>query len=121
MRLFHLPTRTIDVYDSTGVTMDFFPRVHDGEQTRVHVARMEPGGTLGRHPATFRQFFAVLDGNGEVAGDDGVRVPIDAGQAALWEVDEEHQSWARTPMVVVLMETTGTLDLNTNFVELRRT
>jgi mannose-6-phosphate isomerase-like protein (cupin superfamily) len=118
VRRFVMPTRTIDVFDSTGVTMDFLPRVHDASDARVHVARLQAGGTLGRHPATLAQFFAVLDGSGEVADSSGMRVPIVAGQAALWEVGEEHQTWASTPMVAVIVETTGSFDLNDHFVEL---
>lgn len=112
MRLLSLPTRAIGSYGSTGVAMDFLPRVTDEPTTSVHVARLEPGGTLGRHPATITQLFAVIEGDGEVAGADGVRVPIAAGQAALWEAGEEHQSWAITPMIVVLVESTGEFDLS---------
>ncbi|ACQ80850.1 Cupin 2 conserved barrel domain protein [Beutenbergia cavernae DSM 12333] len=118
MRRFEVPRRPIEHYSSTGVLMEFLPRVSGGDQTRVHVAHLEPGGTLGEHPTTNRQVFAVVTGEGEVRADDGPRIPIAAGQLAIWEAGEVHQSWATTAMTVVLVETTGELELPEVFTPL---
>lgn len=118
MRRFQLPTREIDAYSSDGVTMDFLPRVIGGDETTVHIARIEAGGTIGRHPAAFAQFFAVLHGEGLVDVDDGGRLRISPGEGVWWEPGEEHQSWAMTPMTVAIVETNGSFAVNEHFSEL---
>ena len=63
-----------------------------------------PGGHLGRHPTVLAQLYCVVRGSGWVAGGDGVRVPIEAGQAALWDPGEEHASGSEEGMEVVVLE-----------------
>jgi gentisate 1,2-dioxygenase len=63
-----------------------------------------PGGFIPRHPAVGRQLFAVVEGSGWVAGDDGRRVPIKAGQAALWEDGELHECGTDPGMRVIVVE-----------------
>lgn len=59
MRLFQTPRDAITAFGSTGVIMDFLPRVVDGNECRVAIAYLDAGGTLGRHPATLRQVVEV--------------------------------------------------------------
>ncbi len=63
-----------------------------------------PGGFIPRHPATGPQLFAVVEGSGWVSGDDGARLPIKAGQAALWEPGELHESATDKGMRVIIVE-----------------
>jgi mannose-6-phosphate isomerase-like protein (cupin superfamily) len=63
-----------------------------------------PHGMLGRHPAASAQLFCVVDGEGTVSGGDGVPFPICAGQAALWEPDEQHETSTSSGMVVMIFE-----------------
>lgn len=86
-----------------GITM---AKVHgaDGGRVRVDVAVLEPGSSLPRHPAVREQLFVVLAGEGRVAGDDDVAVPIGPGQAAVFAVGEQHTSWADTRMHVVVVQ-----------------
>jgi quercetin dioxygenase-like cupin family protein len=62
------------------------------------------GGFIPRHPATGPQLFAVVEGRGWVSGDDGVKVPIQAGQAAFWEPGESHESGSEPGMRVIVVE-----------------
>ena len=117
MKIVSLPRQEITAYASSGVMMDFLPRIADAERTHVHIAHLTAGGTLGEHPAVMRQIFAVLSGHGEVSAEGGPRRPISAGQAALWEPGEVHQTWADTDMVVVIAETAGRLEPDELFVE----
>lgn len=66
-----------------------------------------PGSHLGRHRALLDQLFVVLDGSGWVAGDDGTRTPLQAGQAALWTAGEEHESGSTDGMRVAVLEATA--------------
>jgi hypothetical protein len=63
-----------------------------------------PGGNIGRHPATTKQLFCVVAGEGWAAGADGERVPIRAGQAAGWEQGEEHDQGTETGMTAIILE-----------------
>jgi hypothetical protein len=63
-----------------------------------------PGSHLGRHPALLDQLFLVLDGSGWAAGDEGIRTPLQPGQAALWAAGEEHESGSADGMRVAVLE-----------------
>lgn len=63
-----------------------------------------PGGFIPRHPAASRQLFAVMEGSGWVSGEDGRRVPIRAGQAALWEAGELHETGTEAGMRAIVVE-----------------
>lgn len=50
------------------------------------------------------QLFVVLEGSGWVAGEDGAPGPIHAGQAALWNAGEDHESGTEEGMRVAVLE-----------------
>jgi hypothetical protein len=70
----------------------------------VAVLRLGPGGRIGRHPATGQQVFAVIDGQGLVSGNDGVEQPIHAGEAAVWQQGEEHETRTDDGLTAVVSE-----------------
>lgn len=85
------------------------------ESVAAHVRRLAPeahvvvieigaGGTVGRHPAAAQQLFAVQRGSGWVAGGDGVRQEIRAGEAVLWEAGEEHESGSDLGLTALVVE-----------------
>nr|WP_241744542.1 cupin domain-containing protein [Cellulosimicrobium arenosum] len=94
--------------------MDALPPATDG-RTQVHVARVAAGGTIGRHRATRTQVFAVVAGECTVVGDDDARATVTPGRLALWSPGEEHQSWAVSDSVVVVLETDGDVELGGRF------
>jgi quercetin dioxygenase-like cupin family protein len=65
------------------------------------------GGLLGRHPAVLTQIYWVVEGSGWVSGRDGAPVAIAAGQAAVWDAGEEHESGTDTGMTVAILEVTS--------------
>jgi GrpB-like predicted nucleotidyltransferase (UPF0157 family)/quercetin dioxygenase-like cupin family protein len=71
---------------------------------RVQILHLAPGGLVGRHRAGLRQLFAVVTGSGWVSGDDGQHRPIQAGQAAVWEPDEEHDAGTDDGLTAVSVE-----------------
>ena len=71
---------------------------------QVVVIEIRPGGVLGRHPATVTQLFVVVAGSGWVSGADGERADVGAGEAALWEAGEEHESGSDKGMTAVVVE-----------------
>jgi quercetin dioxygenase-like cupin family protein len=73
-------------------------------QAHVVVIELGPGGIVGRHLAGVAQLFVVVRGSGWASGGDGERVPIDAGEAVLWEPGEEHESGSDEGMTVLVVE-----------------
>ncbi len=73
-------------------------------RAHVHTLRFEPGGMIGRHPAGPAQLFIVVEGVGWVEGGDGVRTPIEAGQAAFIAAGEPHAKGSETGMSVVMVQ-----------------
>ncbi|KNX37371.1 hypothetical protein VV01_09770 [Luteipulveratus halotolerans] len=81
-----------------------------GAVTDAHVAALslERGGVIARHPAVGHQLFVVVSGTAEVSGADAAPVTITAGQAALWEPDESHDTRSVQGMTAFVIE--GTLE-----------
>lgn len=70
----------------------------------VGCMRLGPGGIVGRHPALSAQLFCVVQGEGEVSGADGTSVSIQAGQAALWEAGEAHETTTTEGLTAIIIE-----------------
>lgn len=75
-----------------------------GCPVRAAIFRVAPGGGLGRHPATFPQILAVLEGSGRVSGADGEFHPIAAGDAVFWPEGEEHETQSETGLTALILE-----------------
>ena len=71
---------------------------------QVTCLTVEPGGIIGTHPATTAQMFLVVTGSGWVAGQDGNRVPITAGQGAHWEAGEDHTTGTGIGLTALVLE-----------------
>jgi len=69
----------------------------------VHVAA---GGEIGPHRAGFGQLFCVVAGAGWVAGADGVRHAVRAGQAAVIAHGEVHAKGSATGLSAVMIQLT---------------
>lgn len=100
-----------DVTDdgSQGVHTSEAARLEDVDGFSVHLARVAPGGLLGRHPTRLWQLFAVTSGSGWVAASDGVRHAIQSGQAVMWSLGEEPESGSDEGMSVVITQSTAPL------------
>jgi GrpB-like predicted nucleotidyltransferase (UPF0157 family)/quercetin dioxygenase-like cupin family protein len=80
------------------------PLVGDGSRVRVEVAHVPPGGSIGRHPASAHQLFAVVAGRGWVSGGTGNGREIGAGYAAVWASGEEHDVHSPDGLTAVCVE-----------------
>jgi quercetin dioxygenase-like cupin family protein len=97
--------REIDRFGSTAARVRrLAPEAH------VVVIEMGPRGTVGKHPAAAQQLFAVVRGSGWVAGADGVRHELRAGEAVLWDAGEEHESGSDLGLTALVVEA-AVLDL----------
>jgi quercetin dioxygenase-like cupin family protein len=75
-----------------------------GALVQAAIFRFEPGGRIRRHPATYPQIIAVLEGSGEVSGADGVDEPIGAGEAVFLHEGEDHETRSETGLTALVIE-----------------
>jgi quercetin dioxygenase-like cupin family protein len=73
-------------------------------EAHVYVLRFAPGGEIGPHEAGFGQLFVALSGSGWVAGADGQRVGLAAGEAALFPRGEVHSKGSETGMTALMVQ-----------------
>lgn len=71
---------------------------------RVHVVHFEAGGAIGEHEAGADQLFLVVAGAGWAAGAGGERVPLRAGQGAVFARGERHSKGSATGMTAILIQ-----------------
>jgi quercetin dioxygenase-like cupin family protein len=94
-----------------GVTVAPLSRsISQGSPFQAAIFRVECGGRILRHPATYPQILAVLDGSGVVSGADGVDEPIVAGEAVFWQAGEEHETTSQDGLTALIIEG-GDLDM----------
>ena len=88
-----------------GVTVaPLTPSSFEGSPIQAAIFRFAPGGRLARHPATLPQILAVLEGSGEVSGEDGIAEPIAAGEAVFWSQGEEHETRSASGLTALIIE-----------------
>ena len=88
-----------------GVTVaPLTPPISAGSSFQAAIFRVAPGGRIVRHPATYPQILAVLEGAGEVSGADGASEPIVAGEAVFWRTGEEHELTSRAGLTALIVE-----------------
>jgi len=91
-----------------GVTVaPLTPSILEGSPVQAAIFRVAPGGGLRRHPATFPQVLAVLEGSGNVSGADGVVESIAAGEAVFWHEGEEHEMTSAAGLTALIVEGAG--------------
>jgi len=78
-----------------------------GAPFQAAVFRIAPGGRIARHPASIPQILAVLEGDGEVSGADGVAEPIAAGEAVFWRAGEQHETTSTSGLTALILEGDG--------------
>ena len=80
------------------------PSIFEGSLIQAAIFRFAPGGGLLRHPATYPQILAVLEGSGIVTGGDGIEGSIVAGEAVLWHEGEEHETKSADGLTALIIE-----------------
>lgn len=101
-------TRAVEDFGSVGVTLaPLTEPLARGAPVQAACFRLEPGGVIGRHPASVEQLLVVVEGSGWVSGGDGERMAISAGEAAFWEAGEEHETASDAGLTAVVVEAPG--------------
>jgi len=75
----------------------------DGE-CHVYFVHLEAGGFIGPHPAGFDQLFLVASGSGWVAGPDGLRQSLSAGQGAVIARGEVHSKGSDAGLSAIMIQ-----------------
>jgi len=92
----------IALFEATGASS---LSVADGHgEAHVHWLQFECGGRIGEHPTGFGQLFIVVEGSGWVAGADGRRVELCAGEAAYFERGERHSKGSDRGMKALMVQ-----------------
>jgi quercetin dioxygenase-like cupin family protein len=76
----------------------------------VYVIHFDAPGEIGPHEAGFDQLFVVVAGTGWGAGADGVRVPLRAGQAAVFRRGELHSKGSDAGMTAIMIQVDSLTD-----------
>jgi len=76
----------------------------EGALVQAAIFRFEPGGRIRRHPVTYPQIIAVLEGSGEVSGPDGVDERIGAGEAVFLHEGEDHETKSEVGLTALIIE-----------------
>jgi quercetin dioxygenase-like cupin family protein len=95
------PTRAITEFGSRETTIAGVARCSGS--TRVAIMRLSAGGLVGAHKAAGPQLFLVMEGAGWVRAN-GERTPIVAGEGALWEDGEWHETGSQAGLSAVVVE-----------------
>ena len=85
-------------------------RLFHSSELHVGCMRLEPGGLIGMHPASTAQLLAVVEGQGWIRGEDGVKTPVTAGGAVFWSEGEMHETGTDSGMMAIVVETAALLD-----------
>jgi hypothetical protein len=96
------PTREITRFDSHGATVGGVALARG--EVRVSLLQLAAGGVLGAHPAVGPQLFLVVAGSGWARSGDEAPSSLAAGEAALWEDGELHESRTDTGLTAVIVE-----------------
>lgn len=94
--------REVTGHGSTGLHATRIAQFAD--TARATCLAVAPGGVIGTHPAGAHQVLLIVSGSGWVAGSDGVRVPVTAGQAAYWAPGEVHTTGSDTGLTAIALE-----------------
>ncbi|OCA85794.1 cupin [Bacillus sp. FJAT-27225] len=104
MRLFKFDKSVgnkISVYDSNFILSRI---VRTNTPVSIGCMHLGQDGIIGRHEATCPQLLLIVDGEGEVSGEDRVRKPIQKGQAVYWEAGENHETTSQNGLTAIVIE-----------------
>jgi quercetin dioxygenase-like cupin family protein len=96
------PAREITRFDSRGATIGGVARASG--TVRLSVLLLAADSVVGAHPAASPQLFLVVSGSGWARSGDEPRSTLAAGEAALWEVDEVHESGSEGGLTALIVE-----------------
>ena len=100
--IFDRSERQVTAYDSVGLHATGIAQF--AERAKATCLTVAPGGVIGTHPAVSHQVLLIVAGSGWVAGSDGNRIPVVAGQAAYWAPGEVHTTGSDTGLTAIALE-----------------
>ena len=109
MQIFRFDPEVSVPIDEFGSRFKIGPLTGDHTRARVQVMHLPADGLIGRHPTAIHQLFAVVAGEAEVSGTDGVFRTIGPGFAALWVPGEEHETRSADGCTAICIE--GTFEM----------
>lgn len=74
---------------------------------QISCMHLEPGGTIGLHPATVDQLLLIMEGEGMVTGSEQKEVKVVKGEAVFWETGEWHETKSENGMTAITIEGKG--------------
>lgn len=94
----------ISVYESHGA---YALALGEGRgEGHIYCIRIEPGGAIGPHEASFGQLFLVVAGSGWVSGGDGVQRPLGVGRGAFIARGEVHAKGSDSGLTAIMVQLT---------------
>jgi quercetin dioxygenase-like cupin family protein len=94
----------ISVYESHGAYA--LPLGEGRGEGHIYCIRIEPGGAIGPHEASFGQLFLVVAGSGWVSGSDGVQRPLGVGRGAFIGRGEVHAKGSDSGLTAIMVQLT---------------
>jgi quercetin dioxygenase-like cupin family protein len=94
----------ITVYESRGAYA--LPLGEGRGEGHVYCIRIEAGGAIGPHEATFGQLFLVVAGSGWVSGRDGLKRPLGSGIGAFIDRGEVHAKGSDQGLTAIMVQLT---------------
>lgn len=70
----------------------------------MNCAYLEQDGVIGYHQAPMAQLLLVVNGKGQVKGNDDVFIDIQQGDAVYWEKDEWHETKTISGLTAIMIE-----------------
>jgi GrpB-like predicted nucleotidyltransferase (UPF0157 family)/quercetin dioxygenase-like cupin family protein len=104
MEIFRFDEEVAVPVSDFGSNFGLSPLIGGDARVAVSVLHLPAGGSVGRHPATANQLFAVVSGSGWASGGDGRRRPVPAGRAAFFEAGESHEAGTELGLIAVCIE-----------------
>lgn len=94
--------RPIELFDAVAASNVRLGGGHG--DAHIYCVHVEPGGSIGAHPAGFAQLFLVVNGTGWAAGPDGQRVALTAGQGVYVAPGEVHAKGSESGMTAIMVQ-----------------
>lgn len=74
------------------------------EMAQIGCFYLEENGVIGSYEASVPQILLVVSGEGFVQSSTTKRVPIETGDAVFWNKGEEHETFTKTGMTAIVIE-----------------
>ncbi len=70
----------------------------------MNCAYLEQNGVIGYHQAPMSQLLLIMNGKGQVKGNDDIFIDIQQGDAVYWEKDEWHETRTTSGLTAIIIE-----------------